>query len=250
MHPGEPVTAAVLRDWPLPRLDDSADKKGRGKVDVVGGAVSTPGAVILAGLAALRVGAGTLHITTVPETCVSVAVTVPEAMVEPQVSAGADAYVVGPGVLDAGDLVARVLKDSGEARLVIDAACLAELPDGLPEGTVLTPNRKELESLGGDPARAARALGAVVLTHGAVAAPDGRLWRDEVGTPALGTSGSGDVLAGVVGGLLARGAEPEQAAVWAQYLHGRAAQRRAPATLGILARDLLDELPLLLADLD
>jgi len=91
--------------------------------------------------------------------------------------------------------------------------------------------------------------GAVVVTRGWVATPDGRLWRDDAGSPVLATSGSGDVLAGLVGGLLARGAEPAQAGCWGQYLHGRAGVRRSQGAVGLLARELLDEVPHLLADL-
>lgn len=66
------------------------------------------------------------------------------------------------------------------------------------------------------------------------------------GSIALGTSGSGDVLAGIIGGLLARGAAPEQAACWGLFVHAAAAARLAPTRgeLGLLARELLDELPL------
>ena len=67
--------------------------------------------------------------------------------------------------------------------------------------------------------------GAVVSAKGWVVCPDGRTWREEAGGIGLGTSGSGDVLAGLVGGMLARGAEPAQAAVWGQYLHAAAGDR-------------------------
>ena len=78
-----------------------------------------------------------------------------------------------------------------------------------------------------------------------IAAPDGRLWQDESGSAGLGVSGSGDVRAGITGGLLARGAEPAQAAVWAAYLHGRAGERLASSVgrLGFLARELPPEIP-------
>jgi NAD(P)H-hydrate repair Nnr-like enzyme with NAD(P)H-hydrate dehydratase domain len=81
--------------------------------------------------------------------------------------------------------------------------------------------------------------------------PDGRAWREEAGGIGLGTSGSGDVLAGLVGGMLARGADPAQAAVWGQYLHAAAGDRLAARVgrLGFLARELLDEVPPVLAGL-
>jgi NAD(P)H-hydrate repair Nnr-like enzyme with NAD(P)H-hydrate dehydratase domain len=84
-----------------------------------------------------------------------------------------------------------------------------------------------------------------------IAAPDGRLWRDETGSAGLGVSGSGDVRAGITAGLLARGAEPEQAAVWAAYLHGRTGERLASSVgrLGFLARELPAEIPRALAEI-
>ncbi|MCW2668991.1 MAG: NAD(P)H-hydrate dehydratase [Frankiales bacterium] len=268
MRPAERVTPELLRAWPLPEPDDDGDKSTRGTVHVLGGAVSTPGAVLLAGVAALRAGAGKLMITTVAQTAVGVAVAVPEAKVEGvasdgdgslsacQVDGGADAFVVGPGILAPGSLVECVLPACGSAGLVIDAVALHDLPDRLPARTVLTPNVKELVSLAdreGEPddlaVEVAAARGAVVVTRGWVAAPDGALWRDEAGSITLATSGSGDVLAGIIGGLLARGAEPAQAGCWGQYLHGRAGARRAEGRLGLLARELLDEVPLVLADL-
>jgi hydroxyethylthiazole kinase-like uncharacterized protein yjeF len=124
---------------------------------------------------------------------------------------------------------------------------------------VLTPHAGEMAALTGlskdevlaDPLAAARGaaqrLKAVIVMKGAVThvvTPDGQAWRHEGGVKGLATSGSGDVLAGVICGLLARGAHPAQAAVWAVYLHARAglrlSQRIGP--LGFLARELLDEI--------
>ena len=90
--------------------------------------------------------------------------------------------------------------------------------------------------------------GAVVSSGGAstwIGTPDGRLWRSDDGHPGLGVSGSGDVKAGILLGLCARGAEPVQAAVWAAYLHGtiggRLASRYGPT--GYLASELAAEVP-------
>ena len=84
-------------------------------------------------------------------------------------------------------------------------------------------------------------------TH--VATPDGRLFHNLDGNPGLGTSGSGDVLAGAIAGLCARGADPVQAAVWGVVLHARAGDRLAASVgpLGFLAREILDALPRVLA---
>lgn len=94
----------------------------------------------------------------------------------------------------------------------------------------------------------ARQLNLVVALKGPetfIATPDGEAFRYAEGGVGLATSGSGDVLAGVLVGLLARGVEPDQAAVWATYLHGAAGNRLARRTgsLGFLARELSDELP-------
>jgi NAD(P)H-hydrate repair Nnr-like enzyme with NAD(P)H-hydrate dehydratase domain len=94
----------------------------------------------------------------------------------------------------------------------------------------------------------------VVLVGGTckhVVTPDGRCWVIEGGGPGLGVSGSGDVQAGIVSGLLARGAEPAQAAVWGGYLHARSGERLAGAVgvVGYLARELPAQVPAVLGEL-
>jgi NAD(P)H-hydrate repair Nnr-like enzyme with NAD(P)H-hydrate dehydratase domain len=86
-------------------------------------------------------------------------------------------------------------------------------------------------------------------TH--IAAPDGRCWINESGCVGLGTSGSGDTLAGLVAGLLARGAEPAQALLWGVYVHAQAGARLAGriGELGFLARELPGEMPGVLDEL-
>ena len=91
----------------------------------------------------------------------------------------------------------------------------------------------------------------IVLVKGVVShvvTPDGNCWTYEGGAPGLGVSGSGDVLAGIVGGLLARGAEPLNALLWAVWLHGEAGARlgRSVGPIGFLARQIADEVPALL----
>jgi ADP-dependent NAD(P)H-hydrate dehydratase len=101
---------------------------------------------------------------------------------------------------------------------------------------------------------AAAGTGVVVLCAGTVktvAIPQGEAWVVREGGPGLGVSGSGDVQSGIVAGLLARGAEPAQAAVWGAALHGRAGERLAVTAgpVGFLARQLPEELPGLLSEL-
>jgi hydroxyethylthiazole kinase-like uncharacterized protein yjeF len=258
--------------------DDDGTKHDRGTVLVVGGAISTPGAVRLAGAAALRAGAGRLQVATVEPSAVALGVALPEAMVLglPTGDGGsmtvvaADqiveqatediTLVLGPGLLDDEDtrgLVRAVLPRLRCRALVLDAHALTAVAEREQlltdhQGLVLTPNDRELAALlggeeltGRDGAeKVATRYDAVVATKGWAVAPDGRAWRDEAGDVGLGTSGSGDVLAGVIGGLMARGAEPAQAAVWGQYAHAAAGDRLTArfGRLGFLARELLEEL--------
>jgi hydroxyethylthiazole kinase-like uncharacterized protein yjeF len=279
--PADVVTPQLLRGWPLPEVDDGGDKKARGTVLVAGGSTSTPGALLLTGLAALRTGAGKLQMVTVEATAVALAVAVPEAGVagiggDPLGDAAADevvarseradALVLGPGLMDkdaAGALLRAVLPRLADVPVVLDGLALTALADdpSLLEGVpaALTPNGGELAALlGGEELQgleAAQAVasryGAVVSSPGWVAAPDGRTWCVEAGGIGLGTSGSGDVLAGLVGGVLARGADAAQAAVWGQYLHASAGDLLTARVgrVGFLARELLDEVPRVLRQL-
>ena len=79
----------------------------------------------------------------------------------------------------------------------------------------------------------------------------GRCPRADSGSPGLGVSGSGDVRAGLVAGLLARGADPAQAAVWGGYLHARAGERLAGQSgpLGFLAREIAPQMPAVLVEI-
>jgi hydroxyethylthiazole kinase-like uncharacterized protein yjeF len=252
------VTPELLRSWPLPEA--AGDKSDRGDVHVVGGDPSTPGAVLLAGTASLRVGAGRLAISTGSDAAL-LAVTAVEAAVRPLADLDTcprpDAFVIGPGLSEAPGLVRRVLQLHPDTPLVIDAGALRDLP-ALPGHVVLTPNGRELRALAGADGedadlvpRVARERGVVVASGGWVAAPDDRLWHDGTGSVALATSGSGDVLAGAVGGLLARGCSPEHAACFGAHLHAAAGERLVPrrGRVGLLARELLDELPVALASL-
>jgi ADP-dependent NAD(P)H-hydrate dehydratase len=283
------VTPALLRGWPLPPPGE--DKRDRGSVLVIGGAARTPGAALLAGLAALRAGAGRLQLAVAAAAASPMAIAVPEALVLPlpfdeasgsveaeaadavrDLAARADVVCLGPGLDDPDrteGLVAGVLALLGDrTRLVVDAYALGTLPartelcTGLGGRLVLTPNTAEAgvlldaEPPSPDEVEAASLAiadryRAVVALRGAVATPDGRVFVDGAGQAGLGTSGSGDVLAGVVAGLLARGAEPDQAAVWGAHLHAAAGERLAARVgpLGYLARELLDETPRVLAEL-
>ncbi len=192
---------------------------------------------------------------------------------------GRQAAIIGPGLgheEPTGTFLLRLLDgicalgDGERPRLVVDADglnLLAREPrwwERLPAGTVLTPHPGEMARLrggepvsGGGPDRlqvareSARAWGHVVVLKGActlIASPGGSLRANWPPNPALASAGTGDVLAGTIGGLLAQGVEPFAAASVGVYVHSRAGLRvRARlGDAGLLAGDLLPELPLAL----
>jgi ADP-dependent NAD(P)H-hydrate dehydratase len=185
---------------------------------------------------------------------------------------GAQAIMIGSGMQVGPPLEALLdaLLGSGlDKPLVLDAAvlgCLAPRAETLRAwqgGAVLLPHAREMARLldcetaevEADPLaatrRAAGHYGAVAMVKGQysyIVAPDGRSFRFEGGGVGLATSGSGDCLAGIVGGLCARGADPLAAALWGVHLHGEAGRRlaREVGRIGFLARELLDQVPALL----
>lgn len=270
-NPSESVTPTLLRGWGLP--DPGGSKKARGRAAVVGGSPLSPGAVMLSGEAALRVGAGLATLFVPEELALGIALAFPEAGVHalprrhpdrlPEGVAAqleqAQAVLVGPGFDDPEETEARVRAVAAvvDGPVLLDAFALGVLPQLdraiLPWSLVLTPNGEEAALLLGDDEREidadavaeiARRYEAVVSCHGMVAAPDGSSWEIVGGSPALGTSGSGDALSGAIVGFLARGVEPAQAAVWGTWAHTRAGNRLgARGGIGFLARELVQELP-------
>jgi hydroxyethylthiazole kinase-like uncharacterized protein yjeF len=287
------ITPTALRRMPLPLPDEASDKEARGRVLLIGGGRETPGAVILAGVAALRAGAGKLQVATVAGNAPLIAASIPEARVFalPETKAGsfaksasaklekhlggAQCVCVGPGLLEDGSVVrfvAETLRCCRDVHVVVDAgaiACLgggARLLHALEGRAVVTPNAEELADIFGETKdkiesapleaarRAARDFRAVVVLKGRetfIASPAGEVYVNRAGCVGLATSGSGDVLAGVVAGLIARGTEPLRAAAWGVYLHARAGERLSERVgpLGFLARELPAEIPKLMSEL-
>lgn len=261
------VDRDVLAAHPLPEPDEATSKDERGRILVIGGTTETPGAVILAGLAALRVGAGKLQLATVAEAQPAVAVAVPEARVIASTAAadladaanGADAVVVGVGMMTGAAPAAlrdQLMDELDGPVLVVDAGALAAFDRSASPSTVLIPNPHEMEELLGgavdDPATAvstvSRRYGVTVALRGPdtwITAPDQPVFTFRGGHRGLATSGSGDVLAGAVGGLAARGADPLTTLLHAVAAHARAGHElaRRIGPVGFLARELLDELP-------
>jgi hydroxyethylthiazole kinase-like uncharacterized protein yjeF len=180
-----------------------------------------------------------------------------------------DCLVLGPAMScadQASELVGRLMGACEDTALVLDAAALMAICDHAARlrerraPAVLTPHIGEIaallqvdaETVERDRAaavcRCASQFGAVVVLKGAVtlvATPEGKLFSYSGGNVGLATGGSGDVMAGIAGALLARGAEPLQAALWSVWLHGEAGRRCAEAIgpLGYLASELLGFIP-------
>ena len=276
-----------LARHPLPSIEEG-DKDRHGQILIIAGSRDVPGAALLAAHGAMRAGAGKLQIACPDAIAVPLGVAMPEAMVVghrttrgggfaksgipdlADLAGKADAIVAGPGleVDNAAAPLGRKLLGLGKP-MALDAALLHVLADCADEvraakiPPILLPHSGEMASLLGwdvgeiedDPVAAglecASRYNALVLVKGAqsrVVAPDGRCWKYEGGGPGLGVSGSGDVLAGIVGGLLARKAGPLTALLWAVWLHGEAGRALSSKVgpLGYLAREIAGEVPALL----
>jgi NAD(P)H-hydrate epimerase len=262
----------------LPSIAPAAHKGTRGKVVIVGGARGMTGAAVLAARAALASGAGMVKVLADAEAQAPLAAGVPAALTgawpatteaaKAAIEGWAHAAVVGPGLgpKDTRALVARIAHAFG-GPMVLDAdaltafaGALSALEDIARGRAVLTPHVGEAARLLAttvDDVRArpfavaqglADATGAVVLLKGVptiVAAPDAAPLLVARGTPALATGGSGDVLAGVLGTLLAQGMSLQPAAAAAAWVHGVAAERAGQAmpVRGVTLEDVLVALP-------
>jgi len=272
----QPTAAGVAAAWPVPGPE--ADKYRRGVVGVVAGSPAYTGAAVLAVGGALHAGAGMVRYVGPEHPAEQVRLHWPEAVVG---SGRVQAWTLGSGVdPDAGDGQADAVRAGLASGLpcVVDAGALALLASdaglrgALAGHHVLTPHAGELARLltavrGGSevdraevearPLAAARELagatGATVLLKGAttvvVPAGGGGPVRTARQAPAwLATAGAGDVLAGILGALLAAGLVPADAAVLAADVHGRAATRASEGG-PILASDVAAALPATVAAL-
>jgi len=269
-----PALWGSLYPWP----QASGHKYSRGHTVVVSGPAHATGAARLAARAALRVGSGLVSVASPPDAVPVNAAALTAIMVKPIAGAGGlsallrdarfNAVAIGPGCgtgASTRDMVAAVLASSAAA--VLDADALTAFQDDpsalflhLREHAVLTPHTGEFERifpglLLRSPTRieAVRAAAAgakcTVLLKGAdtaIASVDGRVTVNTNAPPTLATAGAGDVLAGLVAGLMAQGMDSYNAAGAAAWLHGEAASRFGP---GLIAEDLPELLPGALAAL-
>jgi hydroxyethylthiazole kinase-like uncharacterized protein yjeF len=245
---------------PVPSAGD--DKYSQGVVGIVAGSTTYPGAAVLCTGAALRTRPGLVRYAGTAADGVRAAW--PEAIVTdgwPADAGRVQAWVVGPGMGtddDARDRLAQVL--ATDVPVLVDAdglTLLAENPAlirGRTGATLLTPHDREFARFGADVGpdrvgaarRLAADLGCAVLLKGeatVVADRDGTAFVNGTGTPWLATAGTGDVLSGVAGALLAAGLPAAEAGAAAAHLHGRAGQlaaERGPLLAGDLVRRLPD----------
>lgn len=260
-----------LADYPWPRQD--GHKYNRGHVLVVGGEILT-GAARLSALSAARVGAGLVTVAAPEPAWAVYASALTSVMVQPLDDAGGLPYlladerrnviVVGPGAGVSEATRQHVLAALKTGRgVVLDADAITsfhsapqQLFNAIAGPCVLTPHEGEFTRIfdfSGSKLERARAAaaqsGAVVVLKGAdtvVASPDGCAVVNENAPPDLATGGTGDVLTGLIAGLMAQGLDPFQAAAAGVWLQGQAAQCFGP---GLIAEDLPNILPEVLRQL-
>lgn len=270
----------------IPQRGAMAHKGSAGSVALLAGSPHMTGAAVLAARAADRSGAGYVRVGTVTSARQVIESRLPEALVSDlgenwggdpwarfeDETQRSDALIVGPGLGD-GDAARALVEAAVNATslpLLLDAdglnvvAKAKGLLDGRSAPTVMTPHVGEMARLLGIEARevltdtlsaarrAAEKFGSVVLLKGArtvVARPDGRAVVNPHGSPSLATAGSGDVLSGVIGALLAEGLDPFAAAWAGAAIHGRAGEICADGrgTRGVVAWDVAEALPLSLS---
>jgi NAD(P)H-hydrate epimerase len=268
----------------LPDRDPRGHKGTFGRVAIVAGSLDYAGAALMAAAAALRAGSGLVvlwlpaslqpHLAgRVPELVTrgwreaAPGETAPEAAAAAVLEEPQDVLLVGPGLRPghATSRFVRILLEADGPPAVVDAEALGALagqpgwPERLRRRCVLTPHPGELRRLGFEPGsadteRRAAALAAaarwsqVVVLKGAgtvIADPDGQALRAPFEVPALGTAGSGDVLAGIVASLIGQGLSPFDAAALGVWLHGRAGADLSAdlGDAGLMATDLLAAIP-------
>ncbi len=278
------VTSAMVAPWFEPRRPE-AHKGSCGHVLLFGGSENKPGAVLLSGRAALRTGSGRVTVALPDKAFRKFPKNFLELMYEPvastrkglmaglssgairRLSLGKNAIAAGPGLgvsAETRRLILSLMRER-QGPLVIDAdglnALAAEKKFPKVSGSVvLTPHPAEMARLLRSSAREVNrdrmlCASGYAIRHGVIvvlkgfrtvtAFPDGRVFVNSSGNPAMATAGMGDVLTGVIASLMGQGLSSENAAVAGVYLHGRAGDRVAGRLggRGLLASDVIEEMP-------
>lgn len=257
--------------------DDFAHKGNMGNALIVAGSYGMAGAAVLATRACLRSGVGKVTAITPRKNYDIMQIAVPEAVLqmdheetaftEAVDTDGFDALGIGPGLgrqeTTAIAMIAQIRR--AQCPIVADADALNILASHrawmqqLPKGIIMTPHPKELDRLTGSPANAdyerlhrtcelAKSLQAYIILKGhnsALCLPNGNVFFNPTGNSGMATSGSGDVLTGIITALLARGYHQQNACIVGMYLHGLAGDLAAKE-LGkesLVASDIIDHLP-------
>jgi len=266
----------------LPRRSPLHHKGTKGHLLDIVGSAEKPGAAVLSSLGAFRIGAGLVTTASDREARSAIVAQQPEIMTESfptneqewkLLSQGKGCVAFGPGIEPVPPMT-KVLEWVARSKLpvVLDAGGLTILASHpgifkwLKRHAVLTPHPGEMSRLTGLSTKEiqgdrlsiakkyAKKHHIVLVLKGAstiVAAPNGRAWINPTGNVALATAGTGDVLTGMIAGLITQGVKPLDAALCGVYLHGLLADklRESKGTQGIVATDLLETLPSLLHQL-
>lgn len=279
---GVPVQTKLFENSPLlwgsrlPQPGQGSHKHARGHLAVVSGSIASTGAARLAGRAGLRAGAGLVTMLSPPDAVAVNASHLTAIMLREIADAGdlrqaietVSTVILGPAAginATTRENVESLL--SSNAKAVLDADALTVFSDDrdafyqqVRPDDLITPHIGEFKRLFGDlldteankveaTRKASQLAGCVVLLKGpdtVVARPDGTAIVNTHATRWLATAGSGDVLAGIAGGLIAQGVDTFTAAAMASWLHGEAGRR---VGAGLIAEDLESELPDILSDL-
>ena len=240
----------------LPKRPKGANKGTFGKVLVIAGSESYPGAAYLTSAGAYRVGAGLVTLATEPNVKIIVSRKLPELTFTSKPSTDYDVLLFGPGL---GKNTSATKFINILPKAVIDGDGLKFFKKRLQEA-VLTPHPGEMSRLTGLSVEEiqknreviareyATKWGQVVVLKGAntvIASPTGEVKISPFANPALATAGTGDVLSGIIAGLIAQGLEPFDAACCGVYIHGLAGKmvRKKIGNAGTVASDLLPFLP-------
>lgn len=263
----------------------NANKYDLGHVLIFGGSPGMVGAPLLTGMAALRIGAGLVTIASDKETAHALDRRVKEIMTLdlPSYSQTKEAsekltrfaakhkvsaVVIGPGLKSEAAELARLLVAQIQLPLVLDAGGLVAFQSHLPQlqkaaqqnkSVIITPHGGEYAKLSGVAPKSADQLREhaaqfakdhhvtlVLKDHATlVVHPEGKEWHNNSGNPGMATAGTGDVLSGVIAGLLAQHIEPAKAAEFGVYIHGLAGDVAAEAKTeaGLVASDIIEFLP-------
>ena len=260
----------------LLRRDPFAHKGKMGNALIIAGSYGMGGAAVLATKACLRVGAGKVTAHTPKRNNVIMQISVPEAVIqfdreETAFSEAVDtedfqAVGIGPGLGTSEQTAIAIIAQlrRTQCALVADADAINILANHrawlqqLPKGIIMTPHPKEFDRLEGHSSDSferlmkardlAERLGAYVLLkghHSSLCLPDGHIVFNTTGNAGMATAGSGDVLTGIITGLLARGYKQEDACIVGMYLHGLAGDiaARELGEESVIASDLIQYIP-------